>query len=179
MAIPPMGKTLRVHVTSDLIKLVDVLIRWRLKMTDGTCLESGEQNLRARALADTAVGAPDFSRLVFGENQRKVVFVAEMWQDGMLLSRTVTPFIANKHLELSDPGRKVHSHVEGESLCVDVSVAHLARFVELAIEGTDAVFRDNYFDIPAGSTVTVSTSLPENWGADRIIEARSLYDSFA
>jgi beta-mannosidase len=102
-----------------------------------------------------------------------------MWQDGMLLSRSVTPFIANKHLELSDPGLKVHSHVEAGSLCVDVSAVHLARFVELAIDGTDAVFSDNYFDIPAGTTVTVSTSLPENWGADRIVQARSLYDSFA
>ena len=170
---------MKVHVTSDLVKPVDVLIRWRLEMTDGTCLGSEEQHLRARALADTAVGSYDFSRQVSADNQRKVVFVAEMWQDGMLLSRSVTPFIANKHLELSNPELKVHSHVEGGSLCVDVSAAHLARFVELAIDGTDAVFSDNYFDIPAGTTVTVSTSLPENWGADSLVQARSLYDSFA
>jgi beta-mannosidase len=179
LSVAEEGKTMKVHVTSDLVKPVDVLIHWRLEMIDGTCLDSGEQILRARALADTGVGAYDFSRLVSADNQRRVVFVAEMWQDGMLLSRSITPFIANKHLELSDPGLKVHSHVEAGSLCVDVSAVHLARFVELAIDGTDAVFSDNYFDIPAGTTVTVSTSLPENWGADRIVQARSLYDSFA
>jgi beta-mannosidase len=173
------GKTMKVHVTSDLVKPTDVLIRWQLEMIDGTCLDGGEQTLRARALADTVVGSYDFSRLVSADNQRKVVFVAEMWQDGILLSRSVTPFIANKHLELSDPGLQVHSHLEGGSLCVDVSAVHLARFVELAIDGADAVFSDNYFDIPAGTTVTVSTSLPENWGAASLVRTRSLYDSFA
>ena len=131
------------------------------------------------ALADTLVGSYDFSTLVSAENQRKVVFVAEMWQDGKLISQSVTPFVANKHLELRKPGLKVQSHVEGQTLCVDVSARTLARFVELSIDGTDAVFSDNYFDIPAGTTVTVSTPLPENWTAESTVQARSLYDLFA
>jgi beta-mannosidase len=51
--------------------------------------------------------------------------------------------------------------------------------VELSIEGTDAVFSDNYFDVPAGTTVTVTTPLPENWKDGSSVQARSLYDSFA
>jgi beta-mannosidase len=34
------------------------------------------------ALADTLAGVYDFSALVTAENQRRVVFVAELWQDG-------------------------------------------------------------------------------------------------
>jgi len=173
------GKTMQVHVTSDLVRPVNVVVRWRLEMLDGKCLSSGEQTLRARALADTLVGSYDFSTLVSPENQRKVVFVAEIWQDGELVSRSVTPFAANKHLELRKPGLKAQSHVEGQTLCVDVSARYLARFVELSIDDIDAVFSDNYFDIPAGTTVTVSTPLPENWTAESMVQARSLYDSFA
>jgi beta-mannosidase len=173
------GKTMKVHVTSDLVRPVDVLVRWRLEMLDGKCLNSGEQNLRAIALADTLVGFYDFSTLVSAKNQRQVVFVAEMWQDGEFVSRSVTPFVANKHLELCKPGLKVQSHVEGKTLCVDVFTLTLARFVELSIDGTDAIFSDNYFDVPAGTTVTVSTRLPENWTAGSNVQARSLYDSFA
>jgi beta-mannosidase len=62
---------------------------------------------------------------------------------------------------------------------VDVSSHSLARFVELSIDDCDAVFSDNYFDVPAGTTVTVSTALPENWTADSKVQARSLYESFA
>ena len=170
---------MKVHVTSDFVRPADVLVRGRLEMLDGTCLDSGEQNLRARALADTLVGSYDFSTLVSVENQRKVVFVAEMWQDGRRISQSVTPFVANKHLELHNPEVKVHSHVDGKSLCVDVSAIHLARFVELSIDGTDSVFSDNYFDVPAGTTVTVNTHLPENWTARSTVHAKSLYDSFA
>jgi hypothetical protein len=63
-------------------------------------------------------------------------------------SQNVTPFVANKHLELCKPGLKVQSHVEGKTLCVDVFTLSLARFVELSIDDTDVVFSDNYFDVP-------------------------------
>jgi beta-mannosidase len=179
LSVADIGKTLEVHVTSDLVKPADVLVRWRLETLDGKSLSSGEQHLRAMALADTRVGSYDFSTLVSSDNQRKVVFVAEMWRDGTLVSRSVSPFAVNKHLELRKPGLKVQTRVEGNLLCVDVSARFLARFVELSIDNTDAVFSDNYFDVPAGTTVTVSTPLPENWTTNHTVQVRSLYDSFA
>ena len=179
LSVADEGKIVKVHVTSDLVKPVDVFVRWRLETIDGKCMSSGEQALRARALADTLVGSYDFSTLVSAENQRKVVFVAEMWQENTLISQSVIPFVANKHLELRKPGLKGRVRVEGQTLYVDVSTRSLARFVELSIDGTDAVFSDNYFDVPAGTTVTVSTSLPEKWTAESTVQARSLYDSFA
>ncbi|HLO30100.1 MAG TPA: glycoside hydrolase family 2 protein [Anaerolineales bacterium] len=179
LSVADRGKTMEVHITSDLVTPVDVLVRWRLETLDGKSLSSGEQSLRAMALADTLVGSYDFSALVSIQNQRKVVFVAEMWQAGKLISQSVTSFVANKHLELRKPGLKVQSCAEDKTLCIDVSARSLARFVELSIDGMDAVFSDNYFDIPAGTTVTVTTSLPENWTTESAVQARSLYDSFA
>ena len=179
LSVADHGKVMEVHVTSDLVMPVDVSVHWRLETLGGKCLESGERILRARALADTLVGSYDFSTLVSPENQRKVVFVAELWRDGMLVSHSVTPFVANKHLELRKPRLKGRVHVEGQTLYVDISTRSLARFVELSIDGIDAVFSDNYFDVPAGTKVTVTTPLPENWTEKSTIQARSLYDSFA
>jgi len=179
LSVADEGKTMKIHITSDLVKPVDVVVRWRLEMLDGNCLKSGEQILRARALADTLVGSYDFSTLVSFENQRKVVFVAELWQAGDLVSRSITPCVANKHLELRKPDLRVQSRVEGKTLCVEVTAHTLARFVELSFDGTDAVFSDNYFDVPAGTTLTVSSPVPENWNAESTVQARSLYDSFA
>ena len=51
---------------------------WKPSM--GRVLQQGEQAVRALALADTLVSSYDFSTQVTPENQRKVVFVAEMWQ---------------------------------------------------------------------------------------------------
>lgn len=179
LSVADQGRSMEVHVTSDLVKPVDVFVRWRLETLDGQCLDNGEQTLRAGALADTLVRSYDFSTLVSLENQRNVVFVAEMWRDGNLVAQSITPFVANKHLELCNPDLKAKSYLDGQTLCVDVSAQRLARFVELSIGGTDAVFSDNYFDVPAGTTITVSTPLPENWTPESKVQARSLYDSFA
>lgn len=171
------GKTMEVHVTSDLTAPVDVTVRWRLETLDGKLLAQGGQFVRALALADTLVTSQDFSARVTAENQRNLVFVAELWRDGQLTARSVTPFVASKHLELRKPGLKAQTRVEGDRLVVDVSAKTLARFVELSIEGVDAVFSDNYFDVPAGVTVTVTTPLPAGWKGS--LTARSLYNSFA
>jgi len=178
LSVADYGKAIKVHVTSDLVEPVDLLVRWRLETLEGKTLQKGEQALRASALADTLIGSYDFSAQVSAENQRQVVFVAEMWQNGQLVTQCVTPFVANKHLELRKSGLKVQTRIEGQTLMVEVSTRTLARFIELSIEGADPVFSDNYFDLPAGATVTVTTPLPENWTAESKVLARSLVDSF-
>ena len=178
LSVADYGKLMKIHVTSDLVEPVDVLIRWRLETLDGKVLQKGEQPIRALALADTLVGTYDFATQVSAANQRNLVFVAEMWQAGQLTARSVTPFVANKHLELRKPGLKVETRVEGQTLLMEVSARTLARFVELSIEGADAVFSDNYFDLPAGATVTISTPLPENWTPTSKVQTRSLHESY-
>jgi beta-mannosidase len=179
LSVADYDRTMKVHVTSDLVEPVDVQICWRLETVDGECLSSGEQNVHAMTLADTLVGSYDFSAFVSAENRRRLVFIAEMWQNGQLLTQSVTPFVANKHIELSEPDLNVLTQVEGDTLRLKISARTLARFVELSIDGTDAVFNDNYFDIPAGGSVTVSTPLPETWTSESTVQVRSLYESFA
>lgn len=179
LSVAEEGAQMAVHLTSDLTEPVDTTIRWRLETLDGKALRKGEQFIRAAALADTLVESYNFSAQVNPENQRKVVFVVELWQGETQTARSVTPFVANKHLALRKPGLKVQTRVEGKTLFVDVSARALARFVELSIEGADAVFSDNYFDLPAGATVTVTAPLPAGWSAESKVQARSLYESFA
>ncbi|MEJ5223025.1 MAG: glycoside hydrolase family 2 protein, partial [Anaerolineales bacterium] len=127
--------------------------------------------------ADTLVGVYDFAAQVTPDNQREVVFTCALWQDGQMTARSVTPFVPNKHLALRDPGLDVSTRLEGRTLWVDVSARALARFVEVSVPGVDAVFSDNYFDLPAGATVSVYCTLPEG-GLTPQVRARSLFDSY-
>ncbi|MCG2788082.1 MAG: glycoside hydrolase family 2 protein [Anaerolineae bacterium] len=179
LSVADHGKTMKVHITSDQTEPVDALIRWRLETLDGQVLQKGEQFVRAMALADTLAGSYDFSTLVNAENQRTVIFVAELWLKNELATRKTTLFAANKHLELRNPELGLKTRAEDQTLFVDVSARTLARFVELSIEGADPVFSDNYFDVPAGATVSVTCPLPENWTKGSKVDARSLYNSFA
>jgi len=62
-----------------------------------------------------------------------------------------------------------------------VKTQFLARFVELELEGADGIFSDNYFDLPAGKSQTVTCPLPDGWmleQAKAALRVRSLYDSY-
>jgi beta-mannosidase len=71
--------------------------------------------------------------------------------------------------------------LNGDTITFNVSAKSLARFVELALEGVDIVFSDNYFDVPAGSSVKVTAPLPKGWTleqAKQVLQVRSLVDSY-
>ena len=178
MSVADDGRLMRVHVTSDLTSPWDGRFSWRLETLNGKIVQQGQQAVRAPALQDTFVGAFDFAAQVTAENQRSLVFVCELWQGQDLLARSVTPFVPNKHLTLVNPRLKVEAHPQGDKLVIDVSARTLARFVELSIEGADPVFSDNYFDLPAAATATVTCPLPANWAPSSKVHARSLHDSY-
>src|SRR6185369_15345052 len=112
---------------------------------------------------DRPVIALDFADLVTDDNCRATVFVCELWHDEQRIASSVSSFAPSKHLELADPALKVDMALTDETLTFDVSAASLARFVELELDGADVVFSDNYFDMPAGSSLRVSTTLPAGW----------------
>ena len=79
-------------------------------------------------------------------------------------------------------GEMAAGFIEGGTLVIDLTSRSLARMVELSLDGTDAVFSDNYFDLPAGRTVTVTCPLPEGWTAEQAraaLRTRSVYDTYS
>jgi beta-mannosidase len=181
LSVEDEGTHMSVHVTSDLTQRWDGLVRWRLETTLGEGMASGEQAVAAAPLADTAVVTLDFADKVSDNNKRTVVFVAELWQGGEKVSTSVSCFAPIKHLKLTDPGLKVNASLNESTLTFEVSAKSLARFVELALDSVDAIFSDNYFDVPAGATVKVTAPLPSGWTLDqarKALQIRSLIDSY-
>ncbi|MBN1311132.1 MAG: glycoside hydrolase family 2 protein [Anaerolineae bacterium] len=171
-----------VHVTSDLQERWEGTVRWSLETLSGQTLAQGEKTVSAGPLASTHIDTLDFGTQVSDANRREVVFVCELWQGEERLALTVTPFIPSKHLSLTDPELAVDISLEGQRVKTAVTAASLARHVELSIAGADVTFDDNYFDLPAGRTLTVTCLLPDGWDIDQVrsmFRVRSLYDSFA
>ncbi|HLF87779.1 MAG TPA: glycoside hydrolase family 2 protein, partial [Anaerolineales bacterium] len=186
LSVEETGTTMNVHVTSDLTDPWDGAVRWRLESLTGEVLEAGEKALRVPALQDTRAGVFDFSRQVTDANQRKVVFVCELWQNDERVSGSATLFAPNKHLEMKDPALKLNVTEQDGELHIEVRAAALARFVELdfadeADIGADVIFSDNYFDVSPNQAVTVTAPIPEGWTAEQAREGlrvRSLVDSY-
>jgi beta-mannosidase len=170
-----------IHVTSDLTQEWEGLIRWRLEDVNGKVTQSGVNRVTAKPLADTAIASFDFADKVSDTNKRDLVFVAELYQGDEKLATSVSTFAPIKHLALKQPELKVAVDLKDDTLIFNVSTKSLTRFVELALDGVDVVFSDNYFDVPAGQSVKVTASLPSGWTleqAKKALQVRSLIDSY-
>lgn len=182
LSIEDDGTSMGIHVTSDLRESWAGTVRWTLQTLRGAVLASGSEEVVAAPLASTPVRTLDFGDNVTDDNCRNVIFVCELWQGDALVARRLATFVPDKHFALIDPGLTVDVSQQDDRLAFAVTAASLARFVELKLAGTDVVFSDNDFDVPAGSTVTVHCPLPAGWtmqDAQAAMRVRSLYDSFA
>ncbi|NUM45844.1 MAG: glycoside hydrolase family 2 protein [Anaerolineales bacterium] len=180
LSVEDTGKTMSVHITSDLPDPCDVTVRWRLETLSGEILASGEKPLRAHALQDTRVGVYDFSAQVTEANQRHVVFVCELWQNAEH-ANTVTLFVPNKHLSLQPAEIAREITAENGTLSITLRASSLARFVELEFPDADLVFSDNYFDLSPNQARTLTAPLPAGWTVEQAREKlriRTLADSY-
>ena len=182
LSIEDAGTCMGLHVTSDLVHAWQGEIRWRLEQIDGHVLQAGSLDVAAAPLANTHVASLDFANVISDSNKRQVIFVAELWEQGRVNIVKLATFCANKHLELVDPQLGVTVSAEGDGrLAFTTSATSLARFVELEVAGADVVFSDNYFDVPANQSVTVTAALPQGMTLEQVQQAmrvRSLYQSY-
>lgn len=182
LSIAEEGAVMAVHVTSDLRQPWVGEVRWTLETLDGDVIRKGEQHVNAAPQANTQVIEMDFADEVNAENQRNLLFVAELYKDGTSQAVNVATFVPTKHLSLHKPELAIDVSEADGQLAITLESNTLARFVEVSLVGADVVFSDNYFDLPAGRVRTVTAPLPANGSlcqAQEVLQVRSLYDAFA
>jgi beta-mannosidase len=169
-----------VNVTNDLLVPFKGQVRWSLVELNGKQLATGTADVEVSPQSCAEICAPELE--MAHAQRRKQVFIAELYQNGVRMATNLVTFVPNKHLELVDPDLQAAVTRKGNELSISVKASSsLARFVELSFEGVDVVFSDNYFDVPAGTSVIISCPVPEGWSLGRLRKAlrlRSLRDSF-
>jgi beta-mannosidase len=177
------GPQINLHISSDLTHEWQGAVKWTLETLAGEKLASGETPFTVGALQSLAVCSLDFASQVNPGNRRNVVLVYELWDNEKCLQRGVQPFVANKHLALTNPHLAWEVTGEGSQIAIEIRSQKTARFVELTLAGGHpfTVFSDNYFDLPAGRSLTITLPKPKGWSVARVRKAlrvSSLYDSF-
>jgi beta-mannosidase len=143
-------------------------------------LASGKAPVMAAPLSSRQVLIEEFT--LTDDQTRQVVFIAELHQGEQRVALNVATFTPTKHLELADPQLETKIREAGGNLEITITAKSLARFVELELEGVDVIFNDNYFDLPAGWTATVTCQKPQGWTlaqAEQALKVYSLYNSFS
>jgi beta-mannosidase len=171
-----------IFVSSDLNLPWAGTVRWSLMTLQGTVLDEGRRDVVVAPSGVTPMPSLDFSRFLDEDSRRNLAFVAELRQGDARLAQQVAYFVPTKHLALAGPRITAQLSLEDGMLAIDLSAASLARLVELSFTGTDVVFSDNYFDLPAGRATRITAPLPVGWDlahARTAITVRSVYDTFA
>jgi beta-mannosidase len=174
--------TMGLYLTNDLREAWDGRAEWYLEQLDGTALTHGQVIVHAGAQSAAQITKLDFSGFVTEDNSRQLVFIAELWQENTLLHRQTAYFVPIKHLSLVEPGLTTEMRQENEQLVLDVSAKSMALLVEAALPGTDVVFSDNYFNVPAGREVRITCPMLAGWSVEKAKKEfcmRSVYDSYA
>ena len=170
-----------VFVSNDWLDPWEGNLKWSLEKLDGEILTSGEAPVRAAPQAATQLCTLNFSDRITDDNLRSLVFIAELWQTERLVSRQTACFAPIKHLSLTDPAISVNLRSQNGELIVEMISHSLALLVEVSLEGSDVVFSDNYFNLPAGRTVQIYCPLPAGCTlsqAQKEIRIRSVFDSY-
>ncbi|HVN52993.1 MAG TPA: glycoside hydrolase family 2 protein [Anaerolineaceae bacterium] len=171
-----------IFLTSDLSRPWNGSVHWSLETLDGEILDGGKEVVWAAPQVTTHVCTLDFSKRLNLDGQREWIFVAELRQGDQRVDLKVATFVPTKHLSLRDPAIQSSLRRIDGRLVIDLEAQSLARLVEVSLDGQDAVFSDNYFDLPAGRAVRIDCAYPEGWTLAQVQEAlkvRSVYNSYA
>ena len=150
------GTAVALHVTNDNVAPWRGAIRWRLETISGRRVAGGRKAVCARPLANTLAAKLELAGRMKGRDKRDLVFVYELWQKGRRISAGTVGFVPIKHMNLADPGLKAAVRADKDGWAITVRARSLARFVRLKVTGRDEPLSDNYFDIPAGESRTVT-----------------------
>ena len=168
-------------VTNDTVQGWSGEVKWSLQALRSDVLEQGVLTVNAAPLATTRLETMDFTSRVTDDNRRDVVLVCELWQNAVRVALTTTLFVPDKHARLTQPEITAQLEANNGQLRIQLQAQALARYVEVALDGADVIFSDNYFDLPAQTVVTITCPPPEGWTLEQArsaLKIRSLYDSY-
>ncbi|MEJ5199949.1 MAG: glycoside hydrolase family 2 protein, partial [Anaerolineae bacterium] len=153
---------------------------WSLETLTGEPVQSGELEVSAPALSAAALQMLDLRPSLRAYGPTKLALVAELRRGEACHDRRVALFAPERQMTLPDPQLTAAVALAPHGgLTIAVQGRSLARFVELSLSGAEVLFSDNYFDLPAGRTATVSCPLPAGWTLEHARQAlrlRSLAD---
>jgi len=171
------GGVLRVYVISDrreasavrlLLRLVDFDGREVWRRESRVCLDANRSNGHFEAPALELLGSSEPNR---------TVFVAEAFEGGALLSRSLHYFVPTKDLDLQEPDLELEVTRVDDRLSVRIGSRRLARHVRLSTDAADGTFSDNYFDLLPGEVVTVDWTGPTQ-SVQGKVTATSIRDTY-
>ena len=180
------GTKVSLHVSNETREHFDGEVQWKLRDRFSNILKSSAKRVSVGALLSVEAESLDFGKLLdTTEKRREDYFEYRLVAGGKVLSDSTLLFVRDKHYEFMSPQINMSVEEHDDRFGITMNALNYARYIELSLQDSDAVFSDNYFDLPAGEEKTVEV-LKSDMSAnisgaefENQLRVRSLYDTYA
>ncbi len=174
------------HVSNETKERLDGIVRWELRDRNSKIVQSSEKMVSVSAFSSVEAENLDFTQILNTTDKRRGDYlVYQLIADEKVLSGGTLIFVKDKHYEFLPPKFETSVTEQSDRFEIRITSGVYARYVELSLKDCDAIFGDNYFDLPAGERKTVevlksdcSVVLPKTEFENQF-QVRSLYDTYS
>ncbi|MGI6496192.1 MAG: glycoside hydrolase family 2 protein [Kiritimatiellia bacterium] len=146
-----------IFLHNDMLKAFKGEVQWRITRADGTEVRVNGRKVTLEPNSSSRLGVLKLADLLNQLGPRDVlVWLTLFREDGNVESTDLVTFCRPKHIELPDPRIKVEIRPwDDNSYAVTLTARYPAFWAWLEVEGVDAKYDDNFFNIEPGRSVRV------------------------
>lgn len=157
-----------IYVINDTLSDFRGTVKYSLQKFDGqeiTCAEIAANCNNCKAEKITYI---DFKRLLKKVKYNCVLITSLIDSDGNTVSRKTTLFAPEKNLDLPKPNISTDVKVNADTAEITVSSDSYARYVKISLKGSAEPLSDNYFDLTAGESKTITVKVDADTTAEDV-----------
>jgi beta-mannosidase len=167
------------YVTNEYPSGFSGRLEWSLEDFYGNIINNGTEEVSIGAVASVRVAVLSFKDMLRGKKASEAVLIVRLMENGETRDEKQWLLVPDKNAALPKAALKSSCRVEGNTATVEIAAASYARYVYLEASGVTAPWSDNFFDVPARQSRSVSVELPEGMDAaelQRRLKIKSLSD---
>lgn len=162
------GPVVELHVSNETNKEQAGTVIWRLcddsKKINGThILETGKLEVSVLPFTSKKVFVKDFSQELSTEYAHRDAYLMYEFVQGSSSQRGSVLFTKPKHFSFKKDFPLIEVFETETFFEISIKAQHYFRSIELSLQGFDALFSDNYFDLGLSDTALVRVDKQEIW----------------
>jgi len=136
-------------------------LKWALADFSGHEINKGEVSVDVSGISSMRAVTLRYRDILKGHRKQDAVLLVTLMQDDLLIDEKYWLLVPDKNANLPKVSSKIECTQLDQAAQVTIFSPVYARYVYLEAEGITAPWSDNFFDIPAGKSVTVTVNLPD------------------
>lgn len=149
------------YVTNEYPESFAGTLEWRLKDFSGGLINSGSSSVRINAVSSQRIEVLRFNSILKGRKKSEASLEVRLLEKGEVRDEKYWLLVPDKDASLPAAEIKSECSLNGNTAAVKLSSPVYARYVYAEAQGVTAPWSDNFMDIPAGESATVTVELPE------------------